>query len=148
MAYTSEVIDSVYVVRWENPTATDVPLVEREVANAARRATGKLHGLSIVPAATRAPDDETRSAMGRSMSTLLEHLETMHVVIEGTGFTQSILRNVMAGIILVGGKRGRVFVVRDVLEALPELDRQTGTSSLRLSSLLTSHGFLPDRAAG
>lgn len=148
MAYTSEVIDSVYVVRWDNPQASDIPMVEREVANAARRATGPLHGLSIVPATTRPPDDETRSAMGRSMSNLLEHLDTMHVVIEGSGFTHTILRNVMAGIILVGGKRGRVFVSREVVEALPELDKLTGTSSVRLSAALSAHGFLPDRAAG
>ena len=146
MPYISRTAGPLYIVRWDNPQAGDVAMVEREVADAARSAPGKLYGLSIVPATTRAPDDATRTAMGRSMSKLLVHLETMHVVIEGSGFAHTILRNVMAGIILVGGKRGRVFVSRDVGEALPILGKQADLSRAQLQAILGAHGVLHDRA--
>lgn len=142
MPYQSETLDRLYVVRWEDPVASDVARMEREVAQVARRASESLHGLSIVPARTSPPDEATRTAMGKSMPSLLDHLATMHVAIEGTGFAHTILRSAMTGIILVGGKRGRVFVHASVADAVGEIASVAAMDEARLRSLLDVHGFL------
>jgi len=120
--FDSYTLRSLYVIRWRTPTLPDVSHVERDVATfKATRPKKTIFGLAIIGADTTPPDSETRTAMGKSMSLLLESLETMHVVIEGQGFRHSILRSAMAGVILIGGKRGRVVIHRSVEEALPGL---------------------------
>jgi hypothetical protein len=141
MAFVSRVIGNLYVVRWKDATAADVPRVEAEVA-AAKRALGKapLHGLAIVPENTPAPDDRTRSAMSSSISHLLDHLETMHTVIEGGGFKHSILRSAMTGIVLVGGKRGRVVIHGTVSDALDALAIALGSTSAAIRAQFNQDG--------
>lgn len=142
MPYKSETVDRLYVVRWDNPDTADVAAMEREVARVAGATSQRLRGLSIVPSSTTPPDDATRSAMGKSLPHLLEHLETMHVVIEGTGFKHTILRSAMTGIILVGGKRGRVFVHSDVESAIGALATALDMSAAQLRSRLTAFGLM------
>jgi len=133
MPFLSTVVGNVYVVRWEAPTALDVRAMEVEVS-AFHREVVKMHGLAIVPANTSPPDDATRKAMGRSMQTLLEHLETIHTVIEGSGFKHTILRSVMTGVTLVGGKRGRVFTHSTIPEAIQALSPLCGRSTMQLTN--------------
>ena len=141
MAFVSATVGRLYVVRWQEPTEADVFRVEEEVA-AFKRGIGKhaVHGLAIVPEATKPPDDRTRSAMSGSMSKLLDHLETMHTVIEGKGFKHSILRSAMTGIALLGGKRGRVLIHGTVGEAIDALAEQLGVAKQQLRSSLVEQG--------
>ena len=135
MAYVSAIIGNVFAVRWDGPTAADVEQMDAEVA-AFKRGVSKMHGLAVVPEDTPPPDDATRKAMGRSMKTLLDHLETMHTVIEGDGFKHTILRSVMTGVTLVGGKRGRVFTYATIPEAIVALVPLTDQTVTQLSQSL------------
>lgn len=138
MAFNSRLVGNLYVVRWVEATLPDVAAVEDEVA-AAKAAAGRiqLHGLAIVPITTPPPNDDVRKAMSRSMSKLLDHIETMHTVIEGSGFKHTILRSAMTGIVLVSGKRGRVFVHSTIDEALHSLSGLVGTTATELRRTLT-----------
>ena len=145
MPYTSQVMQGLFLVRWERPQAVDIPRMEQEVAQLVASSTRAVHGLSVVPADTTAPDEATRRAMGASLPRLLEHLTTMHVVIEGAGFAHSILRSAMTGIVLVGGKRGRVFVHSDLEAGLLKVASQLETSGAELLSALHARGFFVAR---
>lgn len=118
MPFRSVLAGNLYVVRWLEATLPDVRRMELEVASHRRVGKQPLHGLAIVGEDVPTPDDAARNAMGQSMKTLLDHLETMHVVIEGRGFKNTIMRSAMTGMVLLGGKRGRVHVHGTVSEAV------------------------------
>lgn len=128
MPFRSVLSGNVYAVRWQVATSQDVTRMEQEVASYRRVSKIPLHGLAIVGEEVPPPDDHARNAMGNSMKTLLESLETMHTVIEGRGFKNTILRSAMTGMVLLGGKRGRVFVHGTVSEALYALSEVTNVS--------------------
>lgn len=143
MSFVSATVGRLYVVRWQEPTVVAVKRVEDEIAGF-KRANGSevLHGLAIVPEATKPPDDRARSAMNASMSKLLEDLETVHTVIEGAGFKHTILRSAMTGVALVGGKRGRVMIHSSIAEALDALAPLVGVSRQQLRSSLSGRGVI------
>ena len=55
------------------------------------------------------------------MTDILQAIETVHFVMEGRGFAQSIKRSALSGVLLLGGKRGRVVVHSTVAEALRQI---------------------------
>jgi len=142
MPYRSVLAGNLYVVRWLEATVPDVRRIELEVGNYRRLAKQPLHGLAIVGEAVPTPDDAARSAMGQSMKTLLDHLETMHVVIEGRGFKNTIMRSAMTGMVLLGGKRGRVHIHGTVSEAVYAISEITNQSVEGLNRQLRDANLL------
>lgn len=143
MPYRSAFLGPLHVVRWTIATAPDARRVVEEVAERrAQHKKGLMHGLAIVGEDVPNPDDQARRAMGESMSQLLEHLETVHVVIEGQGFKNTIMRSAMTGMILIGGKRGRVHIHGSVSSALVALAPVLGTTAEALSRSLSDTRLL------
>ena len=142
MPFRSAFTENLHVVRWEVPTASDARRMVDEVAAFRRRAKQPLHSLAIVGEAVPTPDDAARSAMGQSMKTLLDHLETMHVVIEGRGFKNTIMRSAMTGMVLLGGKRGRVHIHGTVSEAVYAISEITNQSVEGLNRQLRDANLL------
>jgi hypothetical protein len=134
MPFVSAVSRTVYVVRWEVPTAEDVRAVIAEAMRAYQRAKAKITFIAQVPPDGETPEPAARSAMIAEMKDLIEISDSIHLVFEGAGFKQSIKRSVLAGILLASGKRGHVFVhgsTEDaVLQLAPDL-RDTARSILR-----------------
>jgi hypothetical protein len=128
MPYRSTFAGNLHVIRWLTATAPDALRVVDEVASHKRRNKGPLHGLAIVGEEVPPPDDVARKAMGESMTSLLDHMETLHVVIEGRGFKNTIMRSAMTGMVLLGGKRGRVHIHGSVSEAIYALAEVTDQS--------------------
>lgn len=121
MSFRSAFIDCVHVVRWIAPLTSDVAPMVREVS-AARLSFGRpIYGISIVPTDCKVPTDDARVAMGKAMGAILESLDTIHFVMEGTGFAHSVRRSALSGMLLLGGKRGRIIVHADLDAALKEL---------------------------
>jgi hypothetical protein len=142
MPFRSTLAGNLYVVRWLEATAPDVRRVEQEAAGFRRGTKQPLHGLAIVGENVPPPDEVTRKTMGESMKTLLDHLETLHVVIEGGGFKNTILRSAMTGVMLLGGKRGRVFVHGTVSEAIYAISEITNQSVDNLNRQLSQANLL------
>jgi hypothetical protein len=113
-----------------------------EVSAFRRRSKQPLHGMAIVGENVPTPDDAARNAMGESMKSLLEHLETIHVVIEGRGFKNTIMRSAMTGMILLGGKRGKVHVHGTVSEAVYAISEITDQSVESLNRQLRDANLL------
>lgn len=134
MACSTITIDPIFAVRWENPEPQDLRRVDLAVAELHKRLGKPCLYLAIVPADAEAPSNEMRSAMIAGMSGMLEHCESIHFVIEGSGFKHTVLRSALAGILLVAGRRGRVFVhttVQDALQAVAAHVKLEPSSILR-----------------
>ena len=124
------VIDGVFFVRWQKPEITDLRRVQAEVASARTRFESPLAYVAIVPGDAEPPETEVRKFMMDSMDEVLKHCQAMHFAIEGTGFKHSVLRSALAGILLVAGRRGRVFVHRSGEIAAREACRTLGAEPI------------------
>ena len=123
------VIDAVYFVRWQKPEISDLRRVQAEVASARARVDSPLAYVAIVPGDAEPPEPEVRKFMMDSMDEVLKHCQAMHFAIEGSGFKHSVLRSALAGILLVAGRRGRVFVHRSGELAAREACRTLGAEA-------------------
>lgn len=141
MSYHSILIDRVHIVRWQKPELADTLPLVREVRQAAQRVGKNLIGIPIIPEDIEPPTDEARSAMAKRMNEILDVSDSVHFVVEGTGFKPSILRSALSGILLVGGKRGRVLVHRNIDQALKLVAPQVGLTPDVIKKLAHQKGM-------
>jgi hypothetical protein len=134
MACSTITIESIYAVRWDNPEPQDLRRIDFAIAELHKKLGKPCIYLAIVPQDAETPSNEMRSAMIAGMTAMLEHCESIHFVIEGSGFKHTVLRSALAGILLVAGRRGRVFVhttVQDALQAFAAHAKLEPSSILR-----------------
>jgi hypothetical protein len=141
MSYHSILLDRVHIVRWQKPELADTLPLVREVRQAAERLGKNLIGIPIVPEDIEPPTDEARAAMAKRMNEILEVSDSVHFVVEGTGFRPSILRSALSGILLVGGKRGRVLVHKNIDQALKLVAPQVGMTPDLIKKLAKQKGM-------
>src|SRR6202021_1119275 len=92
-----------------------------EMAGVSGRLARKPLYLSVI-GPTSIPKGEIRDELVGFYQAMLAHAESMHVVIEGTEFHQSIKRSVIANVLLVVPAGGRVFIentIQGVIAASP-----------------------------
>jgi hypothetical protein len=103
------IVDRVLVVAWRAPEHDDlievVDILHRESESMGR----KLLYLSVIgPRAL--PQGSVRDELVGFYRDVLMYCDSMHVVIEGNEFEQSIKRSVIANVLLVVQGRGRIFI--------------------------------------
>jgi hypothetical protein len=117
----SGVFGNVHIVRWlRAPALEDVQTVTREVERTAASLGRTLVCIAIIPGDVEPPSDDARKRMLGDLDRLVAVSESIHFVIEGSGFKHVMLRSVVTGLILVAGRRGRIFVHSTLDEALRE----------------------------
>lgn len=109
VAQRSLIIDRVLAVAWRAPEHDDlievVDVLRRESASMGR----KMLYLSVIgPRAL--PQGNVRDELVGFYRDVLAYCDSMHVVIEGNEFEQSIKRSVIANVLLVVQGRGRIFI--------------------------------------
>jgi hypothetical protein len=132
-------VDRVLVVAWRMPEHEDVRVIARELAEHKTRLGRNLLYLSVI-GRDGIPQGTVRDEIVSFYHSVLATCDSMHIVIEGSEFEQSIKRSVIAGVLLeVGGARGRV-IVENSLQAVqmasppalrPELARATQVATER-----------------
>ncbi|MGO8994456.1 MAG: hypothetical protein ACLQVI_14150, partial [Polyangiaceae bacterium] len=96
-----------------------------EVASTSARLGKKLLYLSVIGPSS-IPRGEIRDELVGFYQSMLANAESMHIVIEGSEFQQSIKRSVIANVLLVVPARGRVFIensIQAVIAASPASTR-------------------------
>lgn len=124
------VMDRVHVIRWLTPTYVDVEAVRLEIIAAHKAAGRPLLGICIISDDIPPPDERSRQAMMNSMQDIISRSDVVHFVVEGAGFKNSIMRSVVAGILLIGGKRGKAQVHNTVEQALAAFPADVDTRTL------------------
>jgi hypothetical protein len=109
MAHRHLLVDRVLVSAWKVPEADDIRAIVEQVAAARERLERPVLYLSVIGPSS-IPRGEIRDDMVQYYQSMLAHCDSMHIVIEGTEFQQSIKRSVIANVLLVVPSRGRVFI--------------------------------------
>ncbi len=143
MSCITAMIDSIFFVRWQRPEIRDLTHIQAEVSRVRGRHKGPIIYLAIVPTDADPPDTDVRKAMMDSMDGVLAHCEAMYFVIEGAGFKHSVLRSALAGILLVAGRRGRVFVETSVEDALADIAKRLRIESMSILRQARTNGVVP-----
>jgi hypothetical protein len=111
----------VLVSAWKTPETDDIHEIAAEMAGASARLGQKLLYLSVI-GPTSIPRGEIRDELVDFYQTMLVHAESMHIVIEGSQFQETIKQSVIANVLLVVPSRGRVFIentIQGVIAASP-----------------------------
>jgi len=140
MTCATGIVERLFLVRWDEPVPSDVHRVVTEVGTASERLGQKLYFIAVTPANSKPPDEPTRRVFAANLPRLLERCESLHLIIEGTGFSSTVRRAVAAGLFLVSGKRKSMFVHDDIhaaLEMTPYASRK-----LEIVTLARSQGIL------
>jgi hypothetical protein len=116
VAYITTFAHPVFLVRWTAPVVEDMPDVTAEFMRRRKTVRHPLVYVAIVPENCVSPNDATRSAMVRERDLILPECQSMYIVMEGTGFKNAILRNALAAMQLVVGKRDKKVVISRTLE--------------------------------
>ena len=117
MPYESKIIESSLVVTWSKPELEDVASVVEAAKQLSLRLGKRVKYVAYIPDTLATPERPVRDAMTKSLGVLREYCEDVILVLEGTGFRQSIGRSVLAGIVFVSGKRGQIHICADIDEA-------------------------------
>src|SRR6185295_11393604 len=107
-SYVVTFIRPVFFVRWNAPKGPDVARVASEFFRAHDRFGKRIVYVAIVPDDCEPPDNDVRQAMTRGRDEVLPYCEGMHIVMEGQGFRNAILRNALATMQLFGRRRDQV----------------------------------------
>jgi hypothetical protein len=121
MAHQRLLVDRVLVTAWRTPEVADTQAITVELAGARTRLGRPLLYLSVIGPAS-IPRGEVRDELVDFYTKMLTYAESMHIVIEGSEFQQSIKRSVIANVLLVVPARGRVFIentLQGVIAASP-----------------------------
>lgn len=115
----------VLVSAWKTPEVDDIREIAADMAAASARLRQKLLYLSVI-GPTSIPRGDIRDELVGFYQSMLTNAESMHIVIEGSEFQQSIKRSVIANVLLVVPARGRVFIentIQGVIAASPPATR-------------------------
>jgi hypothetical protein len=124
MPFATALVGPVFFVRWAMPRLADVPRVAAEFNRAYEKVGESLVYVAIVPEDSPPPDEATRKSMTSGANNVLDRCVSMHLVLEGEGFRHAILRNVVAGMVLLGGRREKLSISRTIDHALDEALRR------------------------
>jgi hypothetical protein len=117
----------VLLVRWGAPEVPDLERILVEIGQARLKLGKRPVYVAIIPKGVPAPPSEVRSAMLSRMPKVLENVETMYFVLEGSGFEQSFMRSVLAGFVMASSMtRGRLVVLDSLDRALADAAKRHG----------------------
>ena len=109
MAQRRMLVGRVLVVAWRSPEEADIRAISAEVAAEHARLGRPLLYQSVI-GKQGIPKGVVRDMIVGFYTTLLQHCDSMHIVIEGSEFEQSIKRSVIANVMLQIDTRGRIFI--------------------------------------
>lgn len=118
MSVATGLINEVYFVRWIEPAQDDVQRVVEEARDSKGKAGVPIRYLAIIGADLKPPSDEVRKGMRQTIDSLLEHCESVHLVIEGRGLRRAMARSIGTSVFLLSKNRGRTFAHDSVGDAL------------------------------
>jgi hypothetical protein len=121
MAHRRVLVDRVLVAAWKTPELDDVQQIVKELGETRARLGKPLLYLSVIGPSS-IPRGDIRDELVNFYAALLANCDSIHIVIEGTEFQQSIKRSVIANVLLVVPARGRVFIensLQGVIAASP-----------------------------
>ena len=147
MSYQTVRAKHVFIAVWKTPELSDGPLIVHDTKRAFAEVGQPILFISVAPIDSPPPPEELRKYMGEHVDEMLEYCTELHIVIEGSGFMNSAKRIAMASIVLVSGRRKRMFVqegLASLRAVLKPADREALTQAIRRGQI---EGILKSAAA-
>jgi serine/threonine protein kinase len=95
-------IGDVVVIRWRKPpTIVAVEAMDRAIARAIRELGGACMIMPVIDAAMRAPEEDARRSLARSIARFDTSVVAVAYVVRGEGFQAAALRSAITGLMLV-----------------------------------------------
>lgn len=118
MSYVLHTHGPLFIVRWQEPLASDLPSVlaafDAFVGESARLPIF----VSLVDDGTSTPDERYRSESMKALNELVGRTRSCYVVLAATGFRAAVYRAVIAWMTLLPGARPPFHFVRSIEEVL------------------------------
>ena len=148
MPYRSTLVQgTLFLLRWQEICPEDIGSSCAQVKAAAAKAGRPILSLWVAPEHLPTPSGEVRGQMVDQMKVLFQHTEVHHVI-EGTSLRTRLLRGFMTNLFVLSGYSGRMFVYRNVVEALiammPRLHR-AGVTLVEAQRAAASARIFTDR---
>ena len=147
MSYQVARFKHVLIAVWKHPELSDGPLIVHDAKRAFAEVGQQILFISVAPVDSPPPPEDLRKYMGEHVDEMLEYCSDLHIVIEGSGFMNSAKRLAMASIVLVSGRRKRMFVQEGMVAvraALKPTDREAFSQAVRRAEV---DGILKPAAA-
>jgi hypothetical protein len=106
----------VVFVLWGKPAMEDLDEIEQHVAMTVAKTGGPIVFIARIPENEEPPDAEVRKAVSDRLDGIFSRSLSYHVVMEGSGFFNSMKRSALAAIFFATGKKKKVFVHASVDE--------------------------------
>ena len=124
MSYKSCCVDNVYVLRWERPVVSDLPVAMGEIEVAVRGGAGMLAAvISVVPKDMPTPDAVFRQAASAAMENMARMTDSVIVVIEGRGPQFTVMRAAAAAMATLTRSANRASATASMEDALKRVSR-------------------------
>ncbi len=154
MPYQSASLERVYILRWgRSVLASDIEPIVAEMVKLCKQ-HGPIVGIALMPPDLSPPDGEMRKLIGQNMRAALDASESLHYVIEGTGFKSSIMRSVVTNVLMLTGQRGRISVHGTLDEVVAHIEGrlvELGLTKNQIVQLVKARGMFtssPSSKAG
>jgi hypothetical protein len=149
MSHSRAVLGRVFLAVWESDAVTmvDALQIPKAVAEAHAKAGQRLIYVAVFSPRIAPPRDDVRKVMADNMDTMLEYCETMHLVFEGQGFGHTVQRMAMASILLIAGKRKKVYIAPSLRDAISQSPPEIGAEIAQAVKKALRSGLLKERVA-
>lgn len=141
MTYAISRVGRVFAVRWSETTREGVEAVATEARGYHRQLGQPLFYLSVTGEECKPPTDDARQALVDSAKSLSDICEKLFVVLEGQGFRGSVLRSVLASLMMLSKMRGTIEVAPSIDEALSQIAGKPGYDDARVRAAFTRDGI-------
>jgi hypothetical protein len=141
MSCVTACIDDIYLVQWIVPAIEDVDRIVAECVEIRKKTGRRLDYIAIIPVDCDRPPDAVRKRMSDSIDSLLDTCETVHLVVEGTGFRRAVLLSIAIGVFLTSKNRARTFTHGSLRDALKRLGRGKPQEIQRFVDQASAVGF-------
>lgn len=145
MSYVRSQVGKVFAVLWKETTLEDIAQLRQEIPEARRLVGEKIIYLSISDGKTPSPGEAERKAMVKLAEDMMPHYEALYIVLRAEGFRGSVLRSVMAAMMLLSKHRQHVYVVDSIEEVLYRHSDRLGLDESAVRRQLAKDGLLLPR---
>lgn len=142
MGFTTCRAGRVFAVRWSNTTVEGVERVGAEAKRYQRSLGKKIVYISVTGEDCPPPSEAARTALVEGAKDLASVCERIYVVLEGQGFRGSVLRSVLASLMLLSRMRGTIHVAPSVDEVLAALAGTPGFEDALVRRAFVREGIL------
>ncbi|MGQ0505491.1 MAG: hypothetical protein ACT4TC_09240 [Myxococcaceae bacterium] len=140
--YARAEVGRLFCVQWrDTPCVEDLKELSAEISTASLRLKQQVVYLTLIHPDEGAPPEDVQEALFEFFSEMQQFCDSMHLVILGKGFRQTVVRSVVTTGMLLSGLPKFIVMHEDVPSALEDVAARVGSSPNVLDAKLRERGI-------